>query len=77
MDEIFHEVSGWRGAFTVVKVANQKPRRYGKNGELLIAYDDTVEAQEVQRRKSSVVSATAGEKSNDRHEHLGGKREDV
>ena len=60
MDEIFHNVSGWKGAFTVVKVANSMPRRYGKKGELLIAYDDTEEAREVERRRSSVVSATAG-----------------
>lgn len=56
MDEIFHKVHGFKGAFDVVKVAKKQPRRYGKNGELLIAYDDTEEAQEVERRRSSVVS---------------------
>ncbi|KAF2765964.1 general substrate transporter [Teratosphaeria nubilosa] len=54
MDEIFHQVHGLKGAFTVVKVAREKPHRYGKNGELLIAWDDTEEAREVDRRRSSV-----------------------
>lgn len=59
MDEIFHKVHGWQGAFTVVKVARDKPRRYGKRGELLIPYEDTEEAREVEhRRRSSVVSST-------------------
>lgn len=55
MDEIFHKVSGFRGAFDVVKVAREHPHRYGKNGELLIAWDETEEAHEVARRRSSVV----------------------
>jgi hypothetical protein len=54
MDEIFQDesVKGLKGAFTVVKVAREKPRRYGKNGELLIAYEDT----EAYRRRSSIAS---------------------
>lgn len=40
MDSIFQKVSGWKGAFDVVHVARTEPRRYGKNGELLIAYDE-------------------------------------
>ena len=56
MDEIFHDVSGFKGAFTVVKVARDKPRRYGRNGELLINYEDTEEARRVgERRRSSVA----------------------
>jgi len=56
MDEIFHQVHGLGGALTVVKVANEKPHRYGKSGELLIAYDETEEAQQVaQRRRSSIA----------------------
>lgn len=47
MDEIFHDVHGLRGALDVVRVADTKPHRYGKNGELLISYDETAEAQEV------------------------------
>lgn len=58
MDEIFHKVHGWQGAFSVVKVAKQQPRRYGKKGNLLIAYEDTEAAREVERRRSSVVSAS-------------------
>jgi hypothetical protein len=54
MDEIFHNVSGLKGALTVVKVAREMPRRYGKKGELLIAYEET----ETGRRKS-VKSAQA------------------
>ena len=56
MDSIFRKVhgasSGW---FTVVKAAHDEPRRYGKNGELLIAYEET---DEHARRMSSVVSAS-------------------
>lgn len=55
MDEIFHDVSGFKGAFTVVKVANEKPRRFGKHGEQLIAYDETKEARHAERRRSSIA----------------------
>nr|OQO27486.1 hypothetical protein B0A51_06201 [Rachicladosporium sp. CCFEE 5018] len=40
MDEIFQEAQGLKGIFTVVKIAKHKPHRYGKNGELLIQYDE-------------------------------------
>lgn len=79
MDEIFHKVHGFRGAFDVVKVAHEKPHRYGKHGELLISYEETEDAQEVQRRRSSVAGQEADvEKANgyangegvDKHEHL-------
>ncbi|CAK7231613.1 hypothetical protein SCUCBS95973_007976 [Sporothrix curviconia] len=43
MDNIFHKVTGWKGVFTVVKVAREEPRRYGKNGEALIDYERTEE----------------------------------
>ncbi|KAI1215133.1 general substrate transporter [Annulohypoxylon truncatum] len=43
MDSIFHKVHGGKGYFTVVHVAAKEPRRYGKNGELLIAYEETEE----------------------------------
>lgn len=59
MDEIFHRVSGFKGAFTVVKVAREMPRRYGKHGELLINYNETEEARQVgERRRSSVTAQT-------------------
>lgn len=41
MDEIFQESRGLKGALDVVKNSFNKPRRYGKNGELLIDYDET------------------------------------
>lgn len=62
MDEIFHDVSGFKGAFSVVKVAKDKPRRYGRKGELLINYDDTEEARRVgERRRSSVAGQSVSQ----------------
>ncbi|KAI1470034.1 general substrate transporter [Daldinia caldariorum] len=43
MDSIFHKVHGAKGYFTVVDIAEKEPRRYGKNGELLIVYEETEE----------------------------------
>ncbi|KAI1822002.1 general substrate transporter [Xylaria intraflava] len=43
MDTIFHKVDGIKGYFSVVSVAREEPRRYGRNGELLIAYEETEE----------------------------------
>jgi len=43
MDAIFHKCHGLRGYVDVVRAAEELPRRYGKNGELLIAYDETEE----------------------------------
>ncbi|KAM0478175.1 hypothetical protein ACHAPX_005364 [Trichoderma viride] len=43
MDTIFQKVKGFRGAFDVVHQARVEPRRYGKNGELLIAVDELEE----------------------------------
>jgi len=52
MDEIFHKS---KSIFDVVKVAREMPNRFGKNGELLINYEDTEEyAAYAQRRQSSV-----------------------
>lgn len=63
MDEIFHRVHGFKGIFTVVKVAHEMPRRYGKNGELLINYDETEEARNVgERRRSSIAAGDIGER---------------
>ena len=55
MDEIFNDVKGFKGAFTVVKVANEKPRRFGKNGELLLRYEDTEAYRRASVRRSSMV----------------------
>ncbi|KAI3321903.1 general substrate transporter [Xylariaceae sp. AK1471] len=43
MDAIFHKCHGVKGYLDVVRVAKEEPQRYGKNGELLIAYDETEE----------------------------------
>ncbi|KAI0805776.1 general substrate transporter [Xylaria sp. FL0064] len=43
MDAIFHKVDGVKGYIDVVGVAKREPLRYGKDGELLIAYDQTEE----------------------------------
>lgn len=51
MDAIFRKVKGARGWFTVVKTARDEPRRYGKNGELLIDYD-TAEEKRAQGHSS-------------------------
>lgn len=46
MDSIFHKVSpGWKGVFQAVHQAKVEPRRYGKNGELLVDYSDTEEGR--------------------------------
>jgi hypothetical protein len=57
MDDIFRAVHGLKGAFAVVKVAHEMPRRYGKKGELLINYEETDAAV---RRRSSVAAQQAG-----------------
>ncbi|KAK2071547.1 hypothetical protein P8C59_005961 [Phyllachora maydis] len=41
MDTIFHKVKGGRGWLSVVKQAQIEPRWYGKNGELLVVYEET------------------------------------
>ena len=55
MDSIFCKC---RSVFTVVKIAKEEPRRYGKNGELLIHYEETGEHRQ---RQASVVSSTGME----------------
>ncbi|PSR93860.1 major facilitator superfamily transporter monosaccharide [Coniella lustricola] len=57
MDEIFQDAHGFKGAFTVVKIAKHKPRRYDKHGNALINYDDTEFAH---RRHSSVAGGAGG-----------------
>ncbi|PSN71996.1 sugar transporter family protein [Corynespora cassiicola Philippines] len=48
MDTIFHKTTS---IFNVVSVARNEPRRYGKNGEVLINYEETEEA-EVRRQSA-------------------------
>ncbi|KAK7420166.1 hypothetical protein QQZ08_010522 [Neonectria magnoliae] len=50
MDSIFQKVSGWKGAFTVIKQAEIEPRRYGKKGELLITIEEIDEKAKVEHR---------------------------
>ncbi|EKG12331.1 Sugar/inositol transporter [Macrophomina phaseolina MS6] len=59
MDTIFHKTTS---IFDVVRVAREEPRRYGKNGELLINYDDTEEAaaHAEGRRRSSAAAQGSG-----------------
>jgi hypothetical protein len=57
MDEIFHKTTG---PFDVVRIAKELPHRFDKRGELLIDYEDTEQARETERRRSSVTGATPG-----------------
>lgn len=68
MDSIFAKCGS---IFTVVKIAKNEPRRYGKNGELLIEYQQT----DMSRRRSSATAASmsgapAKEKSHDEQEYV-------
>ncbi|KAI1135196.1 general substrate transporter [Hypoxylon sp. FL0543] len=69
MDSIFHKVHGTSGYFSVVHVAQKEPRRYGKNGELLIAYEETEEhkahvhpAEHLENTSGAASVATDAEK---------------
>lgn len=65
MDTIFSKVSGIGGAFSVVKVAREEPRRYGKNGELLIAIDEVDKATATHNNSSDDAGVlTADEERN-------------
>ena len=78
MDEIFHDVKGLKGAFTVVKVANEKPNRFGKNGELLIKYEDTEAYRRASVRRSSMAdpSGVSATKMDEEAHHDEKKEED-
>lgn len=76
MDEIFHLTTN---PFNAVKIANELPHRYDKRGNLLIDYNNTEEARDVERRRSSVTGAGIrqpvggimdGEKEKKHQEHL-------
>ena len=62
MDSIFHKS---KSIFDTVKVAKELPRRYGKNGELLISYENTEEA----RRRSSVAQGVLPKPSIETYEN--------
>lgn len=53
LDTIFHKTTS---IWDVVKVARDEPRQYGKNGELLISYD---ESDAVRRRSSAGKAISA------------------
>ncbi len=53
MDSIFRKCHSW---FTLVQIARDEPRRFGRKGELLINYEDTEDRAE--RRASTVVDVT-------------------
>lgn len=56
MDTIFHKAEGGKGWLTVVKIAKKEPYRYGKNGELLIDYEQTDERRRSSIRRASMMS---------------------
>lgn len=59
MDEIFHKTKGFLGTSKngCVTIAKNMPHRYDKKGNLVIAYEDTEEAQMyAERRRSSIVA---------------------
>lgn len=67
MDSIFHKVKGWQGVFTVVHQAKIEPRRYGKNGELLIDYNETEEHRGHIHPHGSDLEKPQGEQSGFSH----------
>jgi hypothetical protein len=60
MDTIFQKVKGWKGAFTVVHQARVEPRRYGKNGELLISYDESSDEKNILNGHNSSETGSPG-----------------
>lgn len=57
MDTIFHKC---HSVFTVVRIAQEEPRRFGRKGELLINYEETEE--HAVRRASVARGASVGGK---------------
>lgn len=78
MDEIFQECRGLRGAFDVVRIAREKPRRYDKHGNLLINYDDTEYAHRRHPDAADPVARTgsADEKGSDDHMNVSEERKE-
>lgn len=68
MDEIFHKTTS---IWNAVPIARNTPRRYGKNGELLVNYLDTEEAAGQSRRRSSVTGAGGAKAGAERMEKAG------
>lgn len=64
MDSIFQKVHGWKGAFTVVHQARVEPRRYGKNGELLITIDEVDEKARAEHHNGSTSDGSSARDAN-------------
>jgi hypothetical protein len=68
MDSIFRKAdreskgSFFQPLFIVVTIAANEPRRYGKNGEALINYEDTEDHLSIERTRSSVARSSAEKK---------------
>ncbi|KAL2152738.1 hypothetical protein VTH82DRAFT_5923 [Thermothelomyces myriococcoides] len=64
MDNIFHKVAdGWKGVFTVVHQAKVEPRWYGKNGELLVDYQQTEEHRRHLQQEGALAASSSEKKS--------------
>lgn len=63
MDAIFRKT---KSVWSLVKVARDEPRRYGKNGELLINYTETDE----HFRRASHVSEKRGNKAHSNPDYV-------
>ncbi|KMQ42207.1 Sugar transporter, conserved site [Trichophyton rubrum] len=66
MDSIFRKT---KSIFSVVKIARETPRRYGKNGEVLINYDETDEHRARAGVTQEETTASFPEKSNANPDH--------
>ncbi|KAL0938431.1 sugar transporter stl1 [Colletotrichum truncatum] len=65
MDSIFAKVgTSWKGALKIVHQAEVEPRRYGKNGELLIHYDDIKEGEGRATTRENRGEGSSGESVN-------------
>lgn len=63
MDTIFRKTDS---IFSLVRVAREEPHRYGKNGELLINYEET---DEHKRRVSHATATHVSESGVINHSH--------
>lgn len=72
MDSIFRKCHSW---LTVVRIAHEEPRRFGRKGELLINYEET---QEHAVRQASVVGGgVAGVDGGDLEKEGAGRAERI
>ncbi|EXJ95770.1 hypothetical protein A1O1_00894 [Capronia coronata CBS 617.96] len=72
MDMIFRKT---KSIFSVVSIAKDEPRRYGKNGEFLIAYDETEEHHQRLSTAERRASASSGTRSSHYDSEKGAHRE--